>query len=770
MRPDLALAVLVAAACAAVAPSTYAAEPPGPVRASLALRVNGVDRGEALVVLDGGEVWMTPSDLEAAGLRHVAGRRAAIRGQEHVALGSLAPRLAFVLDERALRLELTAGPELLGGERLDLGRARPAGVIEATGPSAFANYSVQSSTDLHPGFAAEMGAGDGRWLLLSGVNAPPRGSPVRGLSSANLEEPERLRRWSAGDASVALGGLGSSGAVVGGLALARDFSLDPYYVQSARPATTAFAASPSTLEVYVNGALVRRQEVAPGSIDLANIPLAAGTNSVRTVLRDAYGREQTFDLRSFYSTGLLATGLTDYAYHLGFLREDFARDSFRYGRPVAIARHRLGLTDALTAGLRLEAGLDRASGGPGVAMGTILGEIDVEVAGSAERGESGASGVVSWVWNDRRANAGLRLRGTTARYATAVQDVAADRALLEASGYAGVRVAQRLGLGLEASGARWRDMGRAASLTARVDVWLGSRLGLLLSTTVSSQQGTLGYGGQAVLSWSPGASTVAQVGARAGSDGLGSSVSAQRSLPIGSGYGYRVEASTGAPQTRGAADVQWQTQYGRYEAQVEQTGQARTSSLTAAGGAVLIGGRGFLTRPVDASYGLMRVGVPDVRGYLENQEVGSTDGQGDLFVPALQPRYANRLKIRAADIPMDYEIGKVEQLVAPPLKRGAVAQFEVKPIRAVTARVEMEGGSQVPSGGALRMNDGAETLLAPLTADGRFFLERVSPGRHRAELSWADGACHLTLEVPDRAGILDLGGLRCAPEATAFAR
>jgi outer membrane usher protein len=769
VRPEVTLAALVAVVSVAIAPATAASAPSGPARADLALRVNGVDRGDAIVVLDQGEVWVMVADLEASGLRGIAGRRSVLHGQEHVALSSLAPQLAFAVDERALQLDLTAGPDLLGRERLDLGAARPAGMIEASGPSAFLNYSVQTGTDLHPSLAAELGAGDGRLLVMSGVSAPPQGTPVRGLSTVSLEEPERLRRWSGGDASVALGGLGSS-AVVGGLGLARDFSLDPYYVQSARPATTAFAASPSTLEVYVNGALVRRQAVGPGTLDLANIPLTTGTNSVRTVLRDAYGREQSFDMRSFYSAGLLAPGLSDYAYHLGFLREDFTRSSLGYGRPVALARHRLGVTEAVTGGLRLEASLDRASLGPSVALGTVLGEIDAEAAASVEHGEAGASAALSWAWYDRKSSAGLRFRGTTPRYSTAILDLTADRALLEASGYAGIRPADRLGLGIEVNGARRRDAGRVGSVTARVDVGLGSRLALLLTATVTSQQGSAVFSSQALLSWSAGARTLAQFGTRASSDGVGASLGAQRSLPAGPGYGYRVEADTGAPRARGAANLQWQTRYGRYEGQVEQTAQGRTGSLAAAGGAVLIGGRGFLTRPVESSYGLMRVGVPDVRGYLENQEVGSTDSHGDLLVPSLQPRYANRLKIRASDIPMDYDVGKVEQLLGPPHKRGAVAQFDVRPIRAVMARIDVERGMDVsvPQRSALRVRDGGETLLAPVTSDGRFFLERVSPGRHEAALSWQDGTCRFTLEVPDRMGVLNLGALRCAPEATAL--
>ncbi len=775
MRAEGALAALLAAVAITTAAPAAAADR---VRARLDLTVNGAPKGEVLVVLDQGDALVAVADLEAAGLVRLAGERSRIGEREHVSLRSLAPRLSFAVEERALRLDLKAEAELLRRERLDFAPERPRGVVEGREASAFLNYSVQAASDLRPSASnvrpsasAELGAGEGGGLLVSGLSATQGGGVVRGLSTASLEEPEVLRRWVAGDAAVSLGGLGS-GAVVGGLGVARDFTLDPYLVQAARPATSAFAASPSTLEVYVNGALVRRQEVAPGTLDLANLPVVAGTNAVRTVLRDAYGREQSFDLRAAYSPGLLAPGLSDYAYHLGFLREGFGQTSFQYGRPVALARHRLGLSEAVTAGYRLEGGLDRASGGPSLSLGTLLGTFDGELAGSVERGRPGAAAAASWLWVDRRTSAGLRVRAATPGYSNASLDFTADRAAVDASAFVAVRATARLGLGLEGTASRWRDAGETTSVTARADLGLGAGLALLASATTEWRQGSATFLGQVFLSWALGSRTTATAGTRAGTEGVGASLGAQRMLPVGSGYGYRLEAAGGEPQSRGLADLQWQTDHGRYEAQVERAGSSSGGVLSAAGGAVLIGGRGFLTRPLESSFGLMRVGVPEVRGYLENQEVGRTDAQGDLLVPALLPRYANRLAIRASDIPMDYEVGKVERLVAPPFKRGVVARFDVKRIRAVMARIEVERGAgpEVPTNGQVEVKEEGGTTVVPTTSDGRFFLEHVAPGPHEVELTWARGTCRFTMEVPDGAGIQDLGTLRCAPEATALAQ
>jgi outer membrane usher protein len=172
----------------------------------------------------------------------------------------------------------------------------------------------------------------------------------------------------------------------------------------------------------------------------------------------------------------------------------------------------------------------------------------------------------------------------------------------------------------------------------------------------------------------------------------------------------------------------------------------------------------FATRPVEEAYALVRVGVPGVTAYLENQEAGVTDDQGDLLVPALLARYSNRLSIRAADIPMDYEVGKVEQRVAPARKGGMVVRFDVTPIRAVLGRLRLPGDEgRVPGGGELVVvQDGGE-IRAATTSDGRFFLEGARPGPHDAEVIWRGGTCRVTIVVPEKAGVQDVGTSTCDP-------
>jgi outer membrane usher protein len=131
-------------------------------RALFSLWVNGVEKGEAVVVLRGNDVWMQAADLQKVGL-HAAGRRERIESEEYVALASLTPQVTFQLDEEQLALRLTAAPETLPETVLALRGRRPAGIVFSRDLSAFFNYSLTLSDFHHIDTAGEGGvsfAGD----------------------------------------------------------------------------------------------------------------------------------------------------------------------------------------------------------------------------------------------------------------------------------------------------------------------------------------------------------------------------------------------------------------------------------------------------------------------------------------------------------------------------------------------------------------------------------------------------------------------------------
>src|SRR5438105_3079378 len=102
-----------------------AAGEPEEQRAILDLTVNEVPKGAVNVVIRAGDVSIQVSDLEAAGLHDLGGRRTTREGATWVALSSLAPELRFALDEENLRLKLDAVPRLLATHVVNLRARKP---------------------------------------------------------------------------------------------------------------------------------------------------------------------------------------------------------------------------------------------------------------------------------------------------------------------------------------------------------------------------------------------------------------------------------------------------------------------------------------------------------------------------------------------------------------------------------------------------------------------------------------------------------------------
>ena len=115
--------------------------PPTPAaaeqRAILEVFVNGLTKGEALVVFDGPEGYVKPEALEEVGIKRLSGRRKAIGGADYIVLSSLAPDVTFRIDEAALSLHLTVAADLLGSTVVDLKRARPLNMTYSRNASGF---------------------------------------------------------------------------------------------------------------------------------------------------------------------------------------------------------------------------------------------------------------------------------------------------------------------------------------------------------------------------------------------------------------------------------------------------------------------------------------------------------------------------------------------------------------------------------------------------------------------------------------------------------
>jgi outer membrane usher protein len=790
-----ALAADGADTAASAVPPSPETSPEDEMPAYLRGTVNQLEMGDLFVILKGKDVLIKVADLQRPGLEVRGGVRVK-RGEDvMVSLQSLSPLVTFVFDERALSLTITADARLFKKSVLDLRAKRPEGIIYGTQPSLFLNYQVRAS-DLQEGkgtrvygFAESGFSVKGHLLYSSAQRNSYDGSWQRLLSNVTFDWRSRLTRIILGDATATGDALGG-GMTMGGLSVRRDFTLDPYYVFFPTQSLAGTALTPSTVEVYVNDQLVRRDTIAPGQFTMQNLPVTTGSGNTRVVVRDAYGNSQTAVTPYYMALGTLAKGLHDFSYNVGWVRRYLGSESWNYGQAGFLFRHRYGITNWLTLAARGEGNQDLVSGGPSFVFRLPFGELGLGAAISGQDQVVGHAALLSYAYIGQPVSGQIGVRWQDWEYGTLSQSpgsVFTRRLERDQVSYTVDR--QRLNMSITAS----RTFGRVVTLSLQNETsqWYSqgwnNRINLMANRTLNRWMYAFATLGNSTWSHLPteystfvGLSfTLAprvMAAATRSDTWKGSSAEhadtsqfmVQQSLPVGSGLGYRLVLSRGQSEVN-QANVQYQGAYGRLEADYSHIGYDTSNkgnaSLTASGGLVLIGGRPFLTRPVQDSYALIRVpGVPNVRGTVSNQEIGTTDRNGDLLIPNLLHYYGNRVGINDKDIPLDYDIAATERTIAPPFRGGMVVPFPVRRVLSVTgmAVVEDKGATIIPAYGQIVVDVDGKQALSPMDEAGNFYIENLSPGTYPAEVQHEAGICQFTLVVPQgSSALVSLGTVKC---------
>lgn len=762
--------MIAALACAGLCSIAQAQDAAGtrtsPQPLVVPLVVNGTSREPVVVLVQDDEVWMAVSELEAAGLlpgRIQPGMARTFRGGQYVNLKDAAGLLSHRFDQNLLTLEINLRPDAMAVNVVDVSaRARADGGGTSRAASAYLNYSFSGMQGSSPSLFLEAVGSLGGHTLAAYATRDSNGRAYRGPVSLTLNSEDTLRQIVVGDALWT--GSGLLGSVpVGGVTLQSFFGFEPGFITTPTLDLRGFAATPSTVDVLVNGTLVGQRQIPAGPFELGNILAQAGSNDVSAVVRDAFGRETRFSGSGFYgSPVLLRPGLVSYSASLGRIRQDRAGQGPGYGDPVALAQAARGFDRSLTAGGAVQAsGQFRALAGQ-LAATSDWGEFGAQLAHSRSSTGSGVALLMSWrlstpVWGVSAALA-RRQRGFSDLGA---QALTGDRMLRSAEFSVGRRY-----LGID-WGLRLTATGSAAGLDTRRISLVGSRrIGDRLNAIVELSRTTGAFPDTSLFllaSYALDAGQSASVSSTRVSGRQSTTLDVSRMPQQALSTGYRL-SSTWAPDgtTRQTAQLTRDTTFGDYEVQATKSPAQSQFSWRASGAVLAIGGEVFAAPPIRDSFVLVRVpDAPQVPVQVEGRHAGQTNSRGSLVVPSVSAYSRQRVTIDTAALPLDYEVGSVEQRVSPPLRGGEIVEFEVKVYRAVTGR--LVGADGEPAGSAIIvLGDGRRIATG---TSGDFVVEGDLPqGEALAERTGQAGTCRIRFPAPkDKSPVQRLGELRCIP-------
>ncbi|MBD2189220.1 fimbria/pilus outer membrane usher protein [Pseudanabaena mucicola] len=190
------------------------------------------------------------------------------------------------------------------------------------------------------------------WVLEGNWSFAEKGQPelTRGDIRIVRDDPDNAVRYLAGDYSFPTTGF-QNAIAVGGIAAARNFSLQPYTI--IRPVNNFefFLERPSKVEVFANGRLAQTLNLPAGQQDLRQLPLTTGINDIELLVTDDRGQEQRINFSSAVASNLLAPNVQQFAYSFGFPSQSLAGSrNYDLSKPILSLAHRWGVSNVFTLG------------------------------------------------------------------------------------------------------------------------------------------------------------------------------------------------------------------------------------------------------------------------------------------------------------------------------------------------------------------------------------------------------------------------------------
>ncbi len=716
----------------------------------LAVRINQQDPADTVLLLrrSDGRLSARGEDLRRWRLRLPDVAPLSHRGDAYYLLDAL-PGLSYEIDESSQALAVEAPPGLFDATLLK-GTAAAFTVPTPAPPGGFLNYDVfadHTQGRTKTSGLLELGGFGGRGAGVASFLAQDLGGEARYIrldTTWTHDRPMQLDSLRLGDSISRAGSWGRS-VRFGGAQWATNFATQPGFISFPLPGMSGDAVLPSTVDLYVNDALRMHRQVPTGPFSIQDLPVVTGQGEARLVVRDLFGREQVITQPYYVSPRLLQQGLQDYSYELGFVRRNFGIYSNDYGRRLAVGTHRLGLTDRFTGEVRGELlGNQQTVGLGGVLLWPAAGVFTGSLAAShSDQGSGGLLGL-GFERQSRRLSFGANTQLASQRFAQAglQPEELAPRQISQAF----VSLATR---GYGSFAANYTHQ----AFRDREEI-------KLLSGSYSRNVGGLGFLGVSLLRFLSGdARTVLSLiftvplGER-----TSASVSAtaqpreqallqvQRSLPAGSGVGYRLLAGAGDSDRR-EAGVSLQNEVGTYTLEAGQSRSQTAFRGSASGGVAFLGGSAFLSRRITDSFAVAQVSdYPDVRIYADNQLVARTGADGSALVPRLRPYQKNPVRIEQADLPLDAQIDAVQLDAVPYFRSGLLLQFPVKRSRGALLTVVLENGEPLPVGAVAQIVGENEEFPAGLR--GEVYLTGLAAS-NRLRATWNGQSCEFALPFPD---------------------
>lgn len=533
---------------------------------------------------------------------------------------------------------------------------------------------------------------------------------------------------------------------LGGLRISRSFAVRPDLVTYPMLNWSGNAAVPGSVDVFINGYKTSSNSLNAGPWTLTSTPYINGAGEATVVTTDALGRQVETSIPFYVSNQLLRSGLSDFDFSAGALRQNYGIRSADYDAAAVSGFYRYGVNDHLTLALQGEGreGLARMGAGVDIAVAR-LGTLSLS-ASQSQADRAGQQYSAGYSWYAPRFSLSLSHVQRTAGFSdlsvyntSASLSRRAEQATLSVAPFG--RMAGTFGLGYFDITAHDSTRTRLANLSWSRGLWGNSSVHVALNKTL----GEHGMAAQIqLLIPFDQAGSVSLSSQRDSNGERAQTLSYSRAAPASGGIGWNLAASQNNDGYR-QADVTWKNRYSVLSGGVYGSSGDRTQWFDASGALVWMDNALFATSKInDAFIVVSTSGYSGVPVRYENQLLGSTDSQGHILVPWVSAWYPAKLTIDPLNLPADINAPQVEQRISVREASGAVVNFPLRKTRPLLLTLVDAQHHPLPPGTLVtEMHSGQTTQMG---YGGQAWFDDV-PEHSEISVSLPAGQCRHALTI-----------------------
>lgn len=628
------------------------------------------------------------------------------------------------------------------------------------------------------------------WVLEGNFSFLERANPewTRGDFRIVRDDLDNALRYVAGDLAVPVVGYQTSRPLIG-VTVARNYGLQPYLITRPVSQYEFFLENPSQVEVFSNGRLVQTLRLPAGQQDIRNLSLGSGINDVQLVITDDVGRIQRLDFANAIAANLLAPGIQQFAYSLGFPNHiTNGNRNYDFSSPTLVASHRVGVSNVLTLGGYLQADRNQQLVGIEGVLATTLGNFGWDAAlSNANQVGTGIAARLRYDFlkigssNPLEQNFGFTIEHRGVNFLAAsdgVNNFLRNPSILDLTAYYQQKIFWGISAGLNFRYQFGLDRPNAYQIGLNLGKSFDNGLGMTINLSESGD-GVNAKEQRALISlvWVlPQQRQVIQTSAELSNK---NSPTLRTSWSASSPYsleGINVSLSTALSPT--ADDFTGRLSYNGYRGSLELSQDAlfsrngqitNTTRLDFATSLVFADGYFGISRPVNGSF-VLAVPHPTLQGRvigINPSPIGGNAAQidwaGFAVLPDLSPYQVSKLRIDAPSLPVGYDLGTTNYAVLPTYKSGTVIRIGTD--ATIFLRGTLRNAKDEPlsllTGEVVSLSDPTWKPLQLFTnRAGKFALTGLKSGRYELRM-YSDPPIVFSVNIPEgKTGVYDLGVVR----------